>query len=153
MERVNQLERDVKALKSKVAKIQKQSNNGATVESSQSAQSDSSAPSTSSEVPADETREKTGGIGQFLDNFFDSKGPKEKVNEMRDMADSLNQGQGGGGARRKRKSRRNKKSRKNKRTGKRGGAKKNMRKNKKNKTRRNKNQRQRNSRRQQHGGS
>ena len=147
MERVNQLERDVKALKSKVAKIQKQSNNGATVESSQSA------PSTSSEVPADETREKTGGIGVFLDNLLGSKGPEERENEMRGVAGSLNQGQGGGGARRKRKSRRNNKSRKNKRTGKRGGAKKNMRKNKKNKTRRNKNQRRRNSRRQQYGGA
>ena len=153
MERVNQLEKDMRALKNKVANMQKRSKNGGTVGSSQS---DSSAPSTSSNVneePTAETREKTGGIGQFLDNLFDSKDPKEKENEMRDMAGSLNQGQGGGGARRKRKSRRNKKSRKNKRTGKRGGAKKNMRKNKKNKTRRNKNQRQRNSRRQQHGGS
>ena len=149
MERVNQLEKDMRALKNKVANMQKRSKNGGTVESSHSA------PSTSSNVheePAAETREKTGGIGKFLDNLFGSKEPEEEKNELRGVAGSLNQG-GGGGARRNRKSRRNKKSRKNKRTGKRGGAKKNMRKNKKNKTRRNKNQRRRNSRRQQYGGA
>ena len=145
MERVNQLEKDVRALKNKVANMQKRSKNGGTVESSQSAQSDVA------EKPTAETREKTGGIGVFLDNLFGSKEPEEKENEMRGVAGSLNQG--GGGARRNRKSRRNKKSRKIKRTGKRGGAKKNMRKNKKNKTRRNKNQRRRNSRRQQYGGA
>ncbi len=152
MERVNQLEKDMRALKNKVAKMQKRSKNGGQVQSDSSAPS---APSTSSNVheePAAETREKTGGIGVFLDNLFGSKEPEEKENEMRGVAGSLNQA-GGGGARRKRKSRRNKKSRKNKRTGKRGGAKKNMRKNKKNKTRRNKNQRRRNSRRQQYGGA
>ena len=149
MERVNQLEKDMRALKNKVANMQKRSKNGGTVGSSQSAQS---APSDVPEVSQEDTREKTGGIGVFLDNLFGSKGPEEKENEMRGVAGSLNQG-GGGGARRNRKSRRNKKSRKNKRTGKRGGAKKNMRKNKKNKTRRNKNQRRKNSRRQQYGGA
>ena len=80
MERVNQLEKDMRALKNKVAKMQKRSKNGGQVQSDPSAQSDSSAPP---EVPAAETREKTGGIGVFLDNLFGSKGPEEKENEIK----------------------------------------------------------------------
>ena len=160
MERVNQLERDLKALKNKVSRLEKnggRNKNGG--DDGVIVPDPALAPARDAAGSGADTREKEGGIGKFLDGIFGTKAPVEANNEMRDVASSMT----GGRARsakhgRRRRHRNNKKSRKNKRTAKRGGtgagcAKRNARnnKNKKN-TRRNKNQRRRNTRRHQNGG-
>ena len=151
MERVNRLEKDLKALKNKVARLEKnggRSKNGGDVPASTPAPA--AAAAAAPDPVNEENRSKEGGIGKFLDGLFGTKAP-EGESEMRDVAGSMS----GGRAKQQRNNRRNKKSRKNKRSAKRGGgagcAKRNARKNKKN-TRRNKNQRRRTTRRRQHGG-
>lgn len=151
MERVNRLEKDLKALKNKVARLEKnggRSKNGGDVPAPTPAPTPAPAPASTPPPGNEENRSKEGGIGKFLDGLFGTKAP-EGENEMRDVAGSMS----GGRAKQQRNNRRNKKSRKNKRTAKRGGgAKRNARKNKKN-TRRNMRQRRRNTRRRQHGGA
>ena len=155
MERVNQLEKDLKALKNKVSRLEK--NGGRNKNGGDDVVTDG-APARDAAGSGFDTREKEGGIGKFLDGIFGTKAPVEANNEMRDVAGTMT----GGRARsakhgRRRRHRNNKKSRKNKRSAKRGGgpgcAKRNARnnKNKKN-TRRNKNQQRRNTRRHQNGG-
>ena len=156
MERVNQLERDLKALKNKVSRLEK--NGGRNKNGGDDVVTDGAPAAAGSGVDEGVTREKEGGIGKFFDGIFGTKAPDDANNEMRDVASTMT----GGRARsakhgRRRRHRNNKKSRKNKRSAKRGGgpgcAKRNAHnnKNKKN-TRRNKNQRRRNTRRHQNGG-
>lgn len=160
MERVNQLERDLKALKNKVSRLEK--NGGRNKNGGDDAVTAAADPvlAPAATVSGVDTREKEGGIGKFLDGIFGTKAPEDANNEMRDVAGSMTGGRARSAknGRRRRRHRNNKKSRKNKRTAKRGGtgagcAKRNARnnKNKKN-TRRNKNQRRRNTRRYQNGG-